>query len=66
VHILSHLLPSQLIQASARMNYSFQAKAGLPTSLFPQGVPVYTGHYHLPQTVPNTSIVYVGSQYQGE
>lgn len=55
----------------ASMNESFQARDGLDPSLFsPETdtgnvrIPVYTGHYHKPHTVPNTSITYVGSPYQ--
>ena len=33
--------------------------------MFPPDVPVYTGHYHLPHTVPNSHITYIGSPYQG-
>ena len=48
------------------MNEAFQAHDGLPPSLFPPGLPVYTGHYHKPHTVAGTAIRYVGSPYQGE
>ena len=58
----------------ASMNESFQARDGLDPSLL-EGpaaagaaagyrIPVYTGHYHKPHTVPNTNITYVGSPYQ--
>jgi hypothetical protein len=47
------------------MNDSFQAREGMPPSLFPDGVPTYMGHYHKPHTVGNTNIRYVGSPYQG-
>ena len=47
------------------MNESFQAKEGLPPDLFPEGVPIYTGHYHKPHVVENTNIHYIGSPYQG-
>ncbi|KAJ9530146.1 hypothetical protein QJQ45_023431 [Haematococcus lacustris] len=50
--------------ATARMNALWQARHGLPPDLFPEGIPVYSGHYHLPHTVPGTTIMYVGSQYQ--
>ncbi|GFH12617.1 ABC transporter (ISS) isoform A [Haematococcus lacustris] len=46
------------------MNAMWQARHGLPPDLFPEGIPVYSGHYHLPHTVPGTTIMYVGSQYQ--
>ena len=58
----------------ASMNESFQARDGLDPSLLSPGfsaadahtggIPVYTGHYHKPHTVPNTNITYVGSPYQ--
>ena len=47
------------------MNETFQAREGMPPSLFPAEVPTYMGHYHKPHTVGNTSIRYVGSPYQG-
>ena len=50
----------------AFLNDSCQARDGISPKIFPQGVPVYTGHYHKPHVVPNTSIRYVGSPYQGE
>jgi len=49
----------------ASLNDACQARDGIPPSLFPKGVPVYTGHYHKPHTVAGTSIRYVGSPYQG-
>jgi hypothetical protein len=58
----------------ASMNETFQARDGLDPSTFEvvsnEGVssndkiPVYTGHYHKPHTVPGTRITYVGSPYQ--
>ena len=48
------------------MNEAFQAREGLPPDLFPASIPTYTGHYHKPHTVSNTSIRYVGSPYQSE
>ena len=48
------------------MNEAFQARAGLPPDLFPNTIPTFTGHYHKPHTVSNTSIRYVGSPYQSE
>jgi DNA repair exonuclease SbcCD ATPase subunit len=48
----------------ASLNDACQARDGVPPSIFPKGVPVYTGHYHKPHTVANTSIRYVGSPYQ--
>lgn len=50
----------------ASLNDACQARDGLPPSLFPKGIPTYTGHYHKPHTVPGTSIRYVGSPYQGK
>ena len=54
------------LQQGAMMNEAFQAREGLPPDLFPDAVPTYTGHYHKPHTVSNTSIRYVGSPYQSE
>eukprot|EP00892_Ulva_mutabilis_P005450 jgi/Ulvmu1/3277/UM151_0025.1 len=48
----------------ARFNTSQQAHAGVGQDAFPQDIPTYSGHYHLPQTVPNTSITYIGSPFQ--
>ncbi|KAF5832983.1 hypothetical protein DUNSADRAFT_10970 [Dunaliella salina] len=48
---------------TAKMNYRTQAKDGLPPALF-RDFPVYTGHYHLPHSVPNSNITYIGSPYQ--
>ena len=53
------------MQIGAFMNETFQAREGLPPSLFPASVPTYMGHYHKPHTVRDTSIRYVGSPYQG-
>jgi hypothetical protein len=50
----------------ASLNDACQARDGVPPSLFPKGVPVYTGHYHKPHTVAGTNIRYVGSPYQGK
>lgn len=52
-------------QIGAFMNENFQAREGLPPSLFPASVPTYMGHYHKPHTVRNTNIRYIGSPYQG-
>ncbi|GBF93021.1 hypothetical protein Rsub_05632 [Raphidocelis subcapitata] len=49
---------------AARVNAAHQAASGLPAGVFPRDVPVYMGHYHLPQTVPGTRITYIGSPYQ--
>eukprot|EP00798_Chlamydomonas_sp_ICE-L_P018190 gene18190-24631_t len=49
---------------TARFNYQAQSREGVPPNLFPPRMPVYTGHYHLPHTVDNTTITYVGSPYQ--
>lgn len=48
----------------ASLNDACQARDGIPPTLFPKGVPVYTGHYHKPHIVAGTSIRYVGSPYQ--
>lgn len=53
------------VQMGARMNHNYQAHAGIDPSAFPSGLPVYSGHYHLPHTVEGTAITYVGSPYQG-
>lgn len=50
--------------AGASLNDVYQARDGLPTSVFPSHIPTYTGHYHKPHTVPGTRIRYVGSPYQ--
>jgi len=50
--------------AGARYNTRQQAHVGLDTKDFPADIPTYSGHYHLPHTVPNTSITYVGSPFQ--
>lgn len=49
---------------TARYNYAIQARSGLNADIFPPRVPVYTGHYHIPHTVPDTAITYIGSCYQ--
>lgn len=55
----------------ARMSGSMRATIGLGRDEFPAGLPVYTGHYHGPQTLPASAVVgaagsitYVGSPYQ--
>lgn len=48
----------------AFLNEASQAKEGIEPSVFPQHVPVYTGHYHKPHVVKGTRIEYVGSPYQ--
>lgn len=48
----------------ARFNTRQQAHAGIAKDAFPVDIPIYSGHYHLPQTVPNTSITYIGSPFQ--
>lgn len=52
--------------AGAALNEAYQAREGLPPASFPPGIPVYTGHYHKPHTVPGTNVHYVGSPYQGK
>lgn len=46
------------------VHHAPQASAGLEPDLFPAHLPVWTGHYHKPHTVPGTSICYVGAPYQ--
>jgi len=46
------------------LNEASQAKEGIDPSVFPQDVPVFTGHYHKPHVVKGTRIEYVGSPYQ--
>jgi hypothetical protein len=48
----------------AIVNNKQQMYAGLSPSALPQDVPVFTGHYHKPHTVPNSVITYVGSPFQ--
>ncbi|BBN06555.1 hypothetical protein MPTK1_3g22150 [Marchantia polymorpha subsp. ruderalis] len=48
----------------AFMNEACQAKEGVEPSIFPENVPVFTGHYHKPHVVDNSQIEYVGSPYQ--
>lgn len=45
-----------------KLNASRVSTEGLAPSIFPEGVPVYTGHYHTPQVHGN--IRYLGSPYQ--
>lgn len=52
------------IQVGAFLNEASQAKEGIEPSVFPQNLPVYTGHYHKPHVVKGTQIEYVGSPYQ--
>ena len=52
-------------QTGAFMNEKYQAQHGLEPGLFPDAVPTYLGHYHLPHTVGASNIRYVGSPYQG-
>ena len=48
----------------ASVNSAHQAKSGLSPRMFPEGVSVYTGHYHKPHTVPRTNITYIGSPFE--
>ncbi|GAX81140.1 hypothetical protein CEUSTIGMA_g8573.t1, partial [Chlamydomonas eustigma] len=48
----------------AQYNYFLQSREGISLDTFPSHMPVYTGHYHLPHTVKNSQIIYVGSPYQ--
>ena len=54
-----------MLQVGAFMNSTFQATDGLSADVFPHSIPTFTGHYHKPHTVGDTSIRYVGSPYQG-
>jgi DNA repair exonuclease SbcCD nuclease subunit len=45
-----------------KLNAKRVSTEGLSLEMFPKGTPVYTGHYHTPQTHQN--IVYLGSPYQ--
>ncbi len=51
-------------QRTARMNQWRQAECGLDPAVLPPDLPVYSGHYHLPHTVRDTNITYIGSPYQ--
>lgn len=54
-------------QLGAKQNSRHQAKDGLPADFFPEKLPIYTGHYHIPHVVGGrgSNIRYVGSPYQG-
>ena len=45
-----------------KLNATKVSTEGLAPSMFPSGVPVYTGHYHTPQV--HNNICYLGSPYQ--
>ncbi len=45
-----------------KLNAARVSSEGLSASIFPDGIPVYTGHYHTPQVHGN--IRYLGSPYQ--
>lgn len=45
-----------------KLNASRTSTEGLSVNMFPEGIPVYTGHYHTPQVHGN--IRYLGSPYQ--
>lgn len=45
-----------------KLNAKRISTEGLERSMFPEGMPVYTGHYHTPQSYQR--IVYLGSPYQ--
>ncbi|KAG0619717.1 hypothetical protein M758_4G159600 [Ceratodon purpureus] len=59
-----HAIFAHLDIVGAFLNEASQAKEGIEPSVFPQDVPVYTGHYHKPHVVKGTRIEYVGSPYQ--
>ena len=65
-HRLSDLQQFVLLQIGALMNETYQAQNGMEAGTFPAGVPTYLGHYHVPHTVGESNIRYVGSPYQGE
>jgi len=48
----------------ARMNNHRTSEHGAEAAIFPPGVPVISGHFHLPHALPGTGITYVGSPYQ--
>ena len=48
----------------AEFNHKQQAVRGLTPETFPAQVPVFTGHYHKPQTVADGGITYLGSPFQ--
>ncbi|KAL2632582.1 hypothetical protein R1flu_004061 [Riccia fluitans] len=48
----------------AYMNEACQAKEGVDPAIFPENIPIFTGHYHKPHIVDNTLIEYIGSPYQ--
>ncbi len=54
------------LQVGAQFNDAHQAHEGLLPSSFPADIPTFTGHYHKPQLVKNSSITYVGSPYEGQ
>jgi len=45
-----------------KLNAKRVSTEGLSLEMFPPGIPVYTGHYHTPQSYKN--VVYLGSPYQ--
>lgn len=45
-----------------KLNATRVSTEGLTPSMFPDGIPVYTGHYHTPQV--HNNICYLGSPYQ--
>ena len=50
----------------ASMNDLLISTGGVPPKWFPEGIPVYSGHFHKPHVVPqwNRCIEYIGSPYQ--
>ena len=52
------------MQVGAVMNDSMVSRHGMSPSIFPPGLPVYSGHYHKPHVVAGSSIEYIGSPMQ--
>ncbi len=48
----------------APMNDNSASRRGLRPTVFPEHLPVYSGHFHKPHKVPKTSVTYIGSPYQ--
>lgn len=47
------------------MNENFISTIGIDPKILPNDIPIYTGHYHLPQTI-SKNIHYIGSPYQSK
>ena len=48
------------------MNDNVISKAGVDLGIFPNGIPIYSGHFHKPHTLSSKGrrLTYVGSPYQ--